>query len=148
MAPTPLGGGKNAREATQIAKRGMKFLLHVMGDDFIADSQAWADYIDCAIGSPSAVIKFMETITKEWSMSSSGALNYVKSICDLSDFRKSQGVSDAVLRAFSVTDVYLRRGKENLQKKKVLEYSRKLDLESLINDLVFASRFVPTYLFL
>ena len=128
----PLGGGKNAREATQIAKRGMKFLLHVMGDDFIGDSQAWADYIDCAIGSPSAVIKFMETITKEWSMSSSGALNYVKSICDLADFRKSQGVSDAVLRAFSVTDVYLRRGKENLQKKKVLEYSRNLDLESLI----------------
>ena len=65
-------------------------------------------------------------------MSSSGALNYVKSICDLADFRKSQGVSDAVLRAFSVTDVYLRRGKENLQKKKVLEYSRNLDLESLI----------------
>ena len=128
----PLGGGKNSREATQIAKRGMKFLLHVMGDDFLADSQAWADYIDCAIGSPSAVIKFMETITKEWSMSSSGALNYVKSICDLADFRKSQGVSDAVLRAFSVTDVYLRRGKENLQKKKVMEYGRNLDLESLI----------------
>ena len=128
----PLGGGKNNREATQIAKRGMKFLLHVMGDDFVADSQAWADYIDCAIGSPSAVINFMETITKDWSMSSSGALNYVKSICDLADFRKSQGVSDAVLRAFSVTDVYLRRGKDNLQKKKVMEYSRNLDLETLI----------------
>ena len=128
----PLGAGKNAREAKQIARRGMKFLLHVMGDDFISDSQAWADYIDCAIGSPSAVIRFMETITCEWKMSSSGALNYVKSICDLADFRKSQGVSDAVLRAFSVTEVYLRRGKDNLQKKKVMEYSRNLDLESLI----------------
>ena len=128
----PLGGGKNEREAIQIAKRGMKFLLHVMGEDFIADTQASADYIDCAVGSASAVIKFMETITSKWGMSSSGALNYLKSICDLADFRKSQGVPDAVLRAFSVTEVYLRRGKENLQRKKSLEYSRNLDLESLI----------------
>ena len=96
----------------------MKFLLHVMGDDFIADTQASMDYIDCAVGSPTAVIKFMETITADWEMSSSGALNYVKSISDLADFRKSQGVGDAVLRAFSVTEVYLRRGKANLQRKK------------------------------
>ena len=128
----PLGGGKTAREAGQIAKRGMKFLLHVMGEDFVADTQACADYIDCAVGSAAAVIKFMETITTEWGMSSSGAVNYVKSISDLADFRKSQGISDTVLRAFSVTEVYLRRGKENLQRKKSVEYSRNLDLESLI----------------
>ena len=128
----PLGGGKNEREATQIARRGMKFLLHVMGEDFIVDSEASSDYIDCAIGTASTVIKFMETVTVEWGMSSSGALNYVKSIIDLADFRISQGVSDTVLRAFSATEVYLRRGKANLQKKKVMEYSRNLDLESLI----------------
>ena len=128
----PLGGGKNAREATQIARRGMKFLLHVMGDDFIVDSQASGDYIDCAIGTTSTVIRFMETVTIQWGMTSSGALNYVKSIADLADFRISQGVSDSVLRAFSATEVYLRRGKANLQKKKVMEYSRNLDLESLI----------------
>ena len=128
----PLGGGKNDREASQIARRGMKFLLHVVGEDFIVDRTIWSDYIDCAIGSASTVIKFMETVTQEWGISSSGALNYVKSIMDLADFRISQGVSDAVLRAFSATEVYLRRGKTNLQKKKVMEYSRNLDLESLI----------------
>lgn len=128
----PLGGGKNPREATQTAKRGMKFLLHVIGEDMVADNQAYADYIDCAVGSATAVIQFLETITTSWSMSSSGALNYLRSISDLVDFRKSQGVSDNVLRALSVTEVYLRRGKSNLQKKKVVEYSRNLDLESLI----------------
>ena len=65
-------------------------------------------------------------------MTSSGALNYLKSISDLADFRKAQGCPDEVLRAFSVTEVYLRRGKDNLRKKKALEYSRNLDLETMI----------------
>ena len=65
-------------------------------------------------------------------MSSSGVLNYVKRICDLADCRKSQGVSDTVLRAFSVTEVNLRHGKDNLQKKKVMEYSRNLDYQGLL----------------
>ena len=128
----PLGGGKNEREATQVARRGMKFLLHAMGEDFIVDSKAWADYIDCAIGSTTTVINFMETVSSDWGMSSSGALNYIKSIIDLADFRISQGVPDAVLRAFSATEVYLRRGKANLQRRKAMDYSRNLDLESLI----------------
>ena len=110
----------------------MKFLLHVMGDDCVGDSSASLDFIDCAVGSAATITKFMETITNDWGMSSSGALNYLKSISDLADFRKSQGCPDDVLRAFSVTEVYLRRGKDNLQRKKVLEYSRNLDLESLI----------------
>ena len=128
----PLGGGKNEREATQSAKRAMKFLLHVIGDDCEKDSVASMDFIDCAVGSAATITKFMETITIEWRMTSSGALNYLKSISDLADFRKAQGCPDEVLRAFSVTEVYLRRGKDNLRKKKALEYSRNLDLETLI----------------
>ena len=128
----PLGGGKSNREATQSAKRAMKFLLHVMGDDCVENSLASIEFIDCAVGSASTITKFMETITMQWQMSSSGALNYLKSISDLVDFRKSQGCPDDVLRAFTVTEVYLRRGKDNLRKKKAVEYSRNLDLESLI----------------
>ena len=128
----PLGGGKNEREAVQGARRAMKFLLHVMGDDCIGGSMACMDFIDCAVGSAATITKFLETITVDWRMTSSGALNYLKSITDLVDFRKSQGCPDTVLRALSVTEVYLRRGRENLRRKKAVEYTRNLDLETLI----------------
>jgi len=48
------------------------------------------------------------------------------------DFRKAHGVSDNTLRCFTVTEVYLRRAKENLRKKKNFECNRNLDLEALI----------------
>ena len=128
---TPLGGGKTGREAVQAAKRAMKFLMAVLGDNENG-SNATEEYVDCCLGSPAIVIKFMEIVTKEWSLSSSAALNYLKSMSDLLDFRKANGVSDAVLRSFTVTEVYIRRGRENLRKRKVLEYGRNLDLETLI----------------
>ena len=128
---TPLGAGKTHREATQAAKRAMKFLMAVLGDSENG-SNATDDLVDCCLGSPSVVIKFMETVTKDWSLSSSAALNYLKAMSDLLDFRKANGVSDAVLRSFTVTEVYIRRGKENLRKRKSLEYGRNLDLETLI----------------
>ena len=128
---TPLGGGKVLKEATQIGKRAMKFLMTVLGDSE-AGSNATEEYIDCCLGSPSLVIKFMQTVTSEWGISSSAALNYLKSMSDLMDFRKANGVSDVVLRSFAVTEVYVRRGKDNLRKKKAMEYGRNLDLETLI----------------
>ena len=93
---TPLGAGKTHREATQTAKRAMKFLMAVLGDSENG-SNATDDLVDCCLGSPSVVIKFMETVTKDWSLSSSAALNYLKAMSDLLDFRKANGVSDAVL---------------------------------------------------
>ena len=51
---------------------------------------------------------------------------------DLLDFRKASGVTDAVLRSFAVTEVYLRRGKDNLSQKTSMVCSRNLDLETLI----------------
>ena len=61
------------------------------------------------------------------------------SIQDLMDFRKSQGVSDEVLRNYAVTEVYLRRGKRNLSKKQKAEWSRNFDLENLISKNNWAS---------
>lgn len=147
----PLGGGKNNKEAIQIATRGMKFLLSVMGGDSGNGSTATEEYIDCCLGSPSCVIQFIKLITTVWGLSSSAALNYVKSMSDLVDFRKSKGISDMVLRSFTVTEVYLRRGRDNLGKKKALEYSRNLDLESLIardswSDLEEMERVIPYHL--
>ena len=120
-------------------------------------------------------------------MGHAGALNYLKSIGNLMDFRKAAGVSDVLLRSFSITEVYLRRGRQCLAKRKKADYSRNFDLETLISknswatveevetvvpfhlpqfqsiitnsmtqppvqltksDLVFATRFLTTFLFL
>ena len=128
---TTCGGGKNEREAKQIAKRALKFLMNSTGDN---ESQAPLSFelIDCCLGSTTIILNFLTTLEDEWKMSSSGALNYVKSISDLMDFRKSTGVNDNKLRCFTITEVYLRRAKENLRKKKRLDGTRNFDLETLI----------------
>ena len=128
---TPLGGDKSKREAIQIARRAMKFLMAALGDTEDG-SNATGEYVDCCLGSPSTVMKFMESLSTEWGLTSSAALNYLKAMSDLLDFRKAHGITDAVLRSFAVTEVYIRRGKENLRKRKAMEYGRNLDLESLI----------------
>ena len=128
---TTCGGGKNERESKQIAKRAMKFLMECTGENE-SDMPLNNELLDCCLGSPQIIIKFLTTIEKEWKMSFSTMIAYVKSITDLLDFRKSEGVTDNSLRCFTVIEVYLRRAKENLRKKKRLEYSRNFDLETLI----------------
>ena len=128
---TTCGGGKNDREAKQVAKRSMKFLMSSTGDN---DSQTTLSYelIDCCLGSTTIILKFLTVLEEDWKVSSSGALNYVKAISDLMDYRKSFGISDNKLRCFTITEVYLRRAKENLRKKKRLDGTRNFDLETLI----------------
>ena len=128
---TPCGGGKKLKEAIQIAKRGMKFLMSALGEN--EDGVGAQDsYIDCCVGSPTMLMRFLKLIMEEWGLKSAASLAYVHAITDLCDFRKCHGVSDSTLRQFAVTEVYLRRSRSTLQRKKNLEYSRNLDLESLI----------------
>ena len=128
---TPCGGGKTKKQAVQVGRRGMKFLMVSIGDTEV-DKHVSDELIDCCLGSPAIVINFFKLATEDWRLSSSAALNYMKAVNDLMDFRKANGVTDDVLRSFAVTEVYIRRGKENLSKQKKLEYSRNLDLEQLI----------------
>ena len=128
---TTSGGGKSHREGKQIAKRAMKFLMECTEEN--QDDQPLCNkLIDCCLGSPQIIIRFLTTLEKEWKLSYSSSLSFVKSISDLLDFRKSEGVTDCNLRCFTVTEVYLRRAKENLRKKKNLECTRNFDLETLI----------------
>ena len=128
---TPCGGGKSAKQAVQAGRRAMKFLMTSLGDTEV-DKTVSEEFIDCCLGSPSIVINFFKIVTEQWKITSSASLNYMKSINDLMDWRKASGVTDDVLRSFTVSEVYVRRGKENLSKQKKLEYSRNLDLEQLI----------------
>ena len=128
---TSCGGGKSEKEAKQIAKRALKFLMDCTGGNESSIALT-TDLVDCCLGSPSIIIRFLTTLEKEWKLSFSSSLSYVKAICDLLDFRKANGVTDSNLRCFTVTEVYLRRAKENFRKKKRLECTRNFDLETLV----------------
>ena len=128
---TSCGGGKSQKEAKQVAKRALKFLMNSTGENE-SDIPLSNELIDCCLGSAAIIIRFLTVLEKEWKLSFSGALNYIRSIEDLVDFRKASGVTDSNLRCFTVTEVYLRRAKENFRKKKHLECTRNFDLETLI----------------
>ena len=128
---TTLGGGKSPKEAIQVGRRAMKFLMSALNDENNG-AEVKEDYIECCVGSPSIINKFLRTLTEEWKVGSSCALNYLKAITDLMDFRKCNGITDNVLRSFAVSEVYLRRGKDNLAKEKRQDYKRNLQLEKLM----------------
>lgn len=128
---TSCGGGKNKRESLHTGKRAMKYFMQAMGNNE-NEVRLTNEFVDCCLSSASIFMSFLKTIEDEWKVGPSGALNYVKAITDFIDFRKASGVSDNTLRCFTVVEVYLRRAKENLRKRKNLECNRNLDLETLI----------------
>ena len=128
---TPCGGGKNERESLQSCKRAMKFLMYCSGSN---EATVGVDetFVDCCLGSALMVVDFLRELQTNWRVGYAGAVNYLKSISDIMDYRKAQGVSDESLRSFAVTEVYLRRGKRSLGRKSMAEWSRNYDLENLI----------------
>jgi hypothetical protein len=134
----PYGGGKDYKQASQIAIRAMKFLMSCMGET-CDGANADDSYADASAGSPVLVLKFLNTVCEEWKLRASGILGYVKSILDLVDFRKASGVCDDTLRAFTMTEVYLKRGVRNLGKLKRLDCKRNLTMEKLVASNSWAS---------
>ena len=117
---TSCGGGKALGEATQQARRGMKFLMYALGEPS-TDATLTNEFIDCCLGTPSVIITFLQSMEEKWELSFSASLNYMRAVNDLMDFRKSAGVTDNVLRSFTVTKVYLRRGIGNIARKKKIQ---------------------------
>ena len=60
-------------------------------------------------------------------------LSYLHAISDLIDFRKAHEASADALKNFAISEVYLTRGKKFLARQKKMEWSRDLDLDSLIS---------------
>ena len=179
------GRGKTAKDSNSVARRSMKYLSSTLGD-CDNDSVATEDYVDSVLGSPNLLMKFLKIVIEEWELKAAAILAYLQSITDLVDFRKSKGCSDSVLRTFAVTEVYLRKCKSTMYRRKNIEYTRDLSLEKLIArnswatledmdevipyhspkfmevvglckdpqkspspaDLIFATRFICTFLFL
>ena len=125
------GGGKDSSQAAHTSRRAMKYLMFV--SEFTeARENLDNDFVDFCIGSAHHITQFLKILQEEWLIGYSGTYNYLNAIQDLMDFRKAQSVSDYVLRSFSVTEVYIRRGKRNISKKKKAEWSRNFDLETLM----------------
>ena len=128
---TPFGSGRSPKDATNIARRAMKFLMCSFGDGE-PDSVADENYIDVALGSPTTFMHFVKVLMNQWELKASGVLSYLRTISDMLDYRKTLGLSDSVLRRFAVTEIYIRKCKSYMHRKRNMEYTRDLTLENLI----------------
>ncbi len=125
------GGDKCNRDAKTVGRRAMKFLYHAMSGEENGSS-AVEEYIDIILGSPNLLLRYLKHLIENIQLKASAVLSYLRAISDLLDYRKSKGCSDNILRSFAVTEVYLRRCKSTMQRRKNMEYTRDLDLETLV----------------
>ena len=63
---TPCGGGKEMRQAKQIAKRAMKCLMASIGETSVAETLVTEEYVDCCLGPPLLVINILQKVTGVW----------------------------------------------------------------------------------
>ena len=81
------------QQVIQIGKLTTKFFTVALWNNE-EENELNYEFIDCCLGSASIIISFLETLEVDWKLSSSGALNYVKAIGDMVDFRIANNVSD------------------------------------------------------
>ena len=60
-----------------------------------------------------------------------GRLGYIDAISEMIDFRKLHGASEAVLRKFSATELYLKRARKTVAKMMRLQWTQDFDIETL-----------------
>ena len=130
------GGGISRSQSQQTASRAMKFLKFCSGED---EDELTSSFIDYCLGCPRLITDFAEVLKNEWKIGRSTQLSYLHAISDLIDFRKADEASEDALRNFAISEVYLTRGKKFLARQKKMEWSRDLDLDSLISANCWAS---------
>ena len=126
----PGGGDKNEKEAKLIANRAMRFARSCLDDQ--CEELNNASHLDCCIGSPDTILSFFNILQDDWKCTATTSVCYVASIILLMDYRKTCPVSDATLRSFVATEVYLKRGRLNFSRRKRGEYRKNLGVENLI----------------
>ncbi|MCP4481590.1 MAG: hypothetical protein GY817_02025 [bacterium] len=122
------GGGMSEVQATQNGTRVMKFFKYCSEDD---EEELTTEHIDYCIGSAGLICNFIEHIGKEWGLGSSAQFGYLQAITDVIDFRKSCGLSTAVLGNLAISEVYINRGKRALARRKITEWAKNLSVEVL-----------------
>ena len=101
------------------------------------DEELTSSCLDCCLGCPRLITDFAEVLKNEWKIENSAQLSYLHALSDVIDFRKAHEASADALRNFGISEVYLTRGKNARQEK--IEWSRDLDLDSLISANCWAS---------
>ena len=60
-----------------------------------------------------------------------GCLGYIDAISEMTDFSKFHGASEAVLRKFSATNLYLKRARKTVAKMMRFQWTQDFDIETL-----------------
>ena len=121
------GGCKKDRTAQQIVTRCLKFLRFCCEDE----EELTFDVVDFSLCSPNLLFKFIDYLQDECKLGHGGRLGYIDAISEMIDFRKLHGASEAVLRKFSATELYLKRARKTVAKMMRLQWTRDFDIETL-----------------
>ena len=121
------GGCKKDRAAKQIVTRCFKFLRFCCEDE----EELTFDVVDFSLCSPNLLFKFIDYLQDECKFGHGRRLGYIDAISELIDFRKLHGASEAVLRKFSTTELYLKRARKTVAKMMRLQWTQDLDIETL-----------------
>ena len=89
------------------------------------------DVVDFSFCSPNLLFKFIDYLQDECKLGHSGRLGYIDVISKMIDFRKLHGTSEAVLRKFSATELYLKRARKTVAKMMRLQWTEDFDIETL-----------------
>ena len=99
------GGCKKDRTAQQIVTRCFKFLRFCCKDE----EELTFHVVDFSLCSPNLLFKFINYLQDKCKLGHGGRLGYIDAISEMIDFKKLHGASEAVLRKFSATELYLKR---------------------------------------
>ena len=121
------GGCKKDRTAQQIVTRCLKFLRFCCEDE----EELTFDVVDFSLCSPNLLFKFIDYLQDECKLGHGGRLGYIDAISEMIDFRNLHGASEAVLRKFSATELYLKRARKTVAKMMRLQWTQDFDIETL-----------------
>ena len=106
------GGCKKGLTAQKIVTRCLKFLRFCCE----GKEELTFDVVDFSLCSPNLLFKFIDYLQEECKLGHGGRLGYIDAISEMIDFRKLHGATEAVLRKFSATELYLKRARKTVAK--------------------------------
>ena len=124
------GGSKSSEQATQIARRVLKFLRFCYPDA----EQSWditEDAIDSSIACTRQLTEFISCVREQWQMGYPGTIAYINALGDAIDYRKSKGGFKACKDVLDVVEILLSRTRKSISKKMRAEWNTTLDVDYL-----------------